>query len=245
MPVRGPSPLPRTIPSRAQPSPPSPRKSWGLEGQQVFFLTDEYGYGLREGVVAGLTERGVEVLDAVPTRTLYQMEDTAGGDLESLVQAALDRGRPDVVILATRDYSARIIVPSVLARYPDVRFLAGDGVLLSGTNRAALLEHRDRIYQTLFWDPFRADSVSEDFVERYRRLTDAFPTHDHALYRDGLVLLADAVRAVGIDRGRSREYLLSLGRSRAPFPGVTGPISFTPDRVLPVFIIRADSLPGS
>jgi branched-chain amino acid transport system substrate-binding protein len=220
------------------------QEALGARRATVFFLTDEYGYGLREGVVAGLMGRGVEVLDEVPTRTLYQMEDTAGGDLESLIQAAMDRGRPDVVILATRDYSARIIVPSVLARYPAVRFLAGDGVLLSGTNRAALLEHRDRIYQTLFWDPSRLDSVSMDFVERYRRLTGEVPTHDHALYRDGLALLAEAVRAVGTNRGEVREYLLSLGRNRAPFHGVTGPISFTPDRVLPVFIIRADSLNG-
>jgi branched-chain amino acid transport system substrate-binding protein len=216
----------------------------GARRATVFFLTDEYGYGLREGVVAGLKAHGVEVLDEVPTRTLYQMEDTAGGDLESLVHAALDRGRPDIVILATRDYSARIIVPSVLARYPDVRFLAGDGVILSGGNRASLREHQDRIYQTLFWDPFRADSVSMDFVERYRQLTGAFPSHDHALYRDGLVLLADAVRAVGTDRRAIREYLLTLGNTRPPFHGVTGPISFTPDRVLPVFIIRADSLGG-
>ena len=221
------------------------REALGARRATVFFLTDEYGYGLREGVVAGLKEHGVEVLDEVPTRTLYQMEDTAGGDLESLVHAALDRGRPDVVILATRDYSARIIVPSVQRRYPDVRFLAGDGVLLSGGNRAALRDHLDRVYQTLFWDPYRADPVSMDFVERYRRLTGAFPTHDHALYRDGLVLLAEAVRAVGTDRGKIREYLLSLGVDRPPFPGVTGPISFTPARVFPIFVIRADSLGGS
>lgn len=208
----------------------------------VFFVTDEYGYGLREGVVAELRERGVEVLDEVPTRTIYQMEETARGDLESLVQAALDRGRPDVVVLATRDYSARIIIPSALARFPEVQFVAGDGVLLGAESRAALGAQQDRIYQTLFWDPRRGDSVSAAFVERYRRLTGSFPSHDHALYRDGLVLLADAVRAVGADPARIRDFLLSLGRDRPPFEGVTGPISFTPGRVPTVSIIRADSV---
>lgn len=221
------------------------REVLGARRATVFFLTDEYGYGLREGVVAGLRAHGVEVLDEVPTRTLYQMEDTARGDLESLVDAALDRGRPDVVILATRDYSASIIIPSVLARFPDVRFLAGDGVLLPDEVRATLQDWQDRIYLTVFWNPNPEDSVGTAFAERYRRLAGAFPSHDHALYRDGLVLLADAVRAVGTDRGKIREYLRSLGRSRPPFPGVTGPISFTPDRVPPVFIIRADSLDGS
>lgn len=192
-----------------------------------------------------MNARGVEVLDEVPTRTLYQMEDTARGDLESLVDAALDRGRPDVVILATRDYSAGIIIPSVLARFPDVRFLAGDGVLLPEEIRGTLRGWQDRIYLTVFWDPTSADSVGAAFAERYRRLAGAYPSHDHALYRDGLVLLADAVRAVGTDRGKIREYIHSLGRTRPPFHGVTGPISFTPDRVPPVFIVRADSLDGS
>jgi hypothetical protein len=58
------------------------------------------------------------------------------------------------------------------------------------------------------------------------------------------MLLAEAVKTVGTDRGRIREYLLSLGRTRPPFHGLTGPIDFTPERVPPVFILRADSVPG-
>jgi branched-chain amino acid transport system substrate-binding protein len=32
----------------------------------LFYLTDEYGYGLRDGVTAALQERGIEILDAAP-----------------------------------------------------------------------------------------------------------------------------------------------------------------------------------
>lgn len=210
----------------------------------VFFLTDEYGYGLREGVVEELTRRGVEVLDEVPVRPSYQMEEAAEGDLESLVVSALDQGEPDVVVLAVRDFSAGVIVPTLLSRSPDVRFVAGDGVLLQGPEAASMTDHLDRIYQTVFWKPTPGDSLSADFIRRFRDETGAFPGHDHALFRDGMILLAEAVRTVGTDREKIREYVRSLGRTRPPFPGVTGPIDFVSQRVSPLFIVRADSLAG-
>jgi len=216
----------------------------GARRATVFFVTDEYGYGLREGVGAELARQGVEVLDEVPVRPFYQTEESSQGDLESLVLSALDQGQPDVVILAVRDFTARVIVPTVLSRVPDARFVAGDGVLLEGAATPPLAPYLDRIHQTVFWNPAPDDSLSADFITRYRAATGMFPSHDHALFRDGMMLLAEAVKTVGTDRGRIREYLLSLGRTRPPFHGLTGPIDFTPERVPPVFILRADSVPG-
>jgi branched-chain amino acid transport system substrate-binding protein len=214
----------------------------GAERATVFFLTDEYGYGLREGVVTELLRRGVEVLDEVPVRPSYQMEETAEGDLESLVISALDQGEPDVAVLAVRDFSARVIVPTLLSRVPTVRFVAGDGVLISGPDRGILSPYLDRIHQTVFWNPTPHDSLSADFIRRFREETGEIPGHDHALFRDGMMLLAEAVKTVGTDRERIRAYIRSLGRTRPPFQGVTGPIEFTSQRVTPLYILRADSL---
>jgi ABC-type branched-subunit amino acid transport system substrate-binding protein len=120
--------------------------------------------------------------------------------------------------------------------------VAGDGVLLPDSTREALGRHLDRIHLTLFWNPTPDDTLSASFIRRYIAETGEYPSHDHALFRDGLMLLAAAVEAVGPDRGQIREYVLSLGRTRPPFQGVTGPIAFTPSSVHPVFILRADSL---
>ena len=55
---------------------------------------------------------------------------------------------------------------------------------------------------------------------------------------DALMLVAHAVREVGARRGVIRDYLLSLGRTRPPYQGVTGPITFTPDRKPPLRMAR-------
>jgi ABC-type branched-subunit amino acid transport system substrate-binding protein len=47
-----------------------------------------------------------------------------------------------------------------------------------------------------------------------------------ALIYDAVKLLARAVAVVGDDPAAVRDYLLSLGRSRSRYVGVTGPIAF-------------------
>lgn len=209
----------------------------------VFYLTDEYGYGLRDGVVASLAEKGVEVLDAVPLTPRYQMAGAEEADLESIAEAALLKGDPDVVVLAVRDYTTRFLVPYLSGMVPGVVFVAGDGALLEGQNRIAAEPYLDRIYQTVFWLPDPQDPRSREFIREYEAVAGVPPGHDHALYVDGMQLLAGAVREVGPDPEDMRQYLLSLGREREPFPGITGPISFDTQRTHPVFIVRADRLP--
>src|SRR2546426_2300798 len=73
-------------------------------------------------------------------------------------------------------------------------------------------------------------SLSLAFVERFRRIAGRVPQSSDAMSHDALLLLAAAVRDVGPSRVAIRDYLRALGRERAPYPGVTGPISFRPDR---------------
>ena len=219
-------------------------ESLGAKRTIVFYLTDEYGYGLRDGVVAALEDRGVEVLDEVPLTPRYQLAGMEEVDLESVAAAALLKGVPDVVVLAVRDYTTRFLVPYLSGMVPGVRFVAGDGALLTGRNRTAAEPFLDRLYQTVFWLPRPEDERSMAFIREYRAVAGEAPGHDHALYVDALDLLARAARETGGDPGRMREYLLSLGRDRPPFPGITGPISLGAGRTHPVYIVRADSLPG-
>jgi ABC-type branched-subunit amino acid transport system substrate-binding protein len=217
-----------------------------LKAQTVtlIYITDEYGYGLRDGVMTALEELGVEVLDDVPVPPSYQVADIQLADLESLMAASLARGEPDVVVLAARDFTTRAVVPFFTEAVPGIRFVAGDGVLLRGVNREAVQDHLERIYQVVFWNPGPDDGPSQDFVRAYRRLQGVHPGHDDALCFAALLLLAEAVREVGPDPERMRRYLLSLGVDRPAFPGITGPISFGEARALPIYIVRSDELPG-
>jgi branched-chain amino acid transport system substrate-binding protein len=216
-----------------------------LDAQRVlvFFLTDEYGYGLRDGVVGELERLGVTLLDEVPIPPRYQMVRREEQEvLSNLARAALDRGLPDAVILAVRDHSAVPLIDIMRDVHPDMRFLAGDGVLLSDSIRAAVDFDLSQVYLTVFWDPTSLDSESRSFSERFRALNGRRPTHSEALFHDAVMLLTTAVREGGADRGAVRDYVISLGVTREPYAGVTGPISFLAERSHPIHIIRADKV---
>ncbi len=49
------------------------------------------------------------------------------------------------------------------------------------------------------------------------------------MFVDAVMLAATAVREAGADRAAVSAYLRSLGVSRPPYQGITGPVSFTPN----------------
>lgn len=196
----------------------------------IFYVLDEYGAGLRDGLIAELTRRNVTILDAVPLPGSSECPPAkAQNDLASVIDAALLRGRPDVVVMANRQNEAGCIVSHVHARYPGVLFAAGDGLLADAAFRERAGVGADSTYLVAFWHPDRPDSVSRAFAARYERLHGIQPRHDEAMVHDAFMALATAVRAVGTDGEKVREYLASLGHERPALQGVTGPISFPGD----------------
>jgi branched-chain amino acid transport system substrate-binding protein len=194
----------------------------GARRVSVFYVNDEYGEGLRDGIRAHLLPRGVTLLNEVSFGP--------GSDVGLLLDASLGRGRPDVVISAGRWSETAALARHVMARLPDARVVAGDGAMyLPGLAQAAGAAV-SALYVVDFWVADPADSASGPFVERFRRVTGAEPLGPQAMSHDALLLLAAAVRDVGAGRDAIRRYLESLGRERAPYPGITGPISFGPGR---------------
>ncbi|MBI4543210.1 MAG: hypothetical protein HY705_09280 [Gemmatimonadetes bacterium] len=88
----------------------------------IFFVSDEYGIGLRDGLVADLRRRGLSVVDEVPFNPI--------NELRTLVSASLRRGVPDVVVVAGRHREAGLIARSVHDPAPRVRIVVGDGALV-------------------------------------------------------------------------------------------------------------------
>lgn len=210
----------------------------------VFYVLDEYGAGLRDGAVAALTRRGIRVLDAVPVTAGGQCPPAHGDNaFAPVVDAALLRGRPDVVVLATRQRESGCIVARINRRFRGMRYAAGDGLLVNADFFARAGNGAEAIYIAAFWSPQRTDDLSRAFVERFRRLYGAQPGYDDAMVYDALMTLVAAVRTVGPDEVRVRDWLASLGHTRPPLHGVTGPIQFParPDR-LSMTRIEGDSL---
>jgi ABC-type branched-subunit amino acid transport system substrate-binding protein len=116
--------------------------------------------------------------------------------------------------------------------------VAGDAVLLSAPDVRSLGASASEVYAAAFWHPDLPGDPSRAFARRCRAVMNAEPQGAHAMFYDALMLLAQAVRDVGSSRMAVRQYLESLGASRPAYPGVTGPISFRPDRRVNLVMTR-------
>lgn len=190
----------------------------GAHSAAIYYVNDEYGEGLREGVRTRLADRGVAILDEVSVDPL--------SDFPTLVAASLRRGVPDVVIVAARWVAAGAITRLYASRHPHVPVVAGDGALLMPALVHEVGPAAPSLYVANFWMPDAADSAHAAYVERFRRVTGKEPTGIHAMTHDAIMVVASAIREVGADPARIRDYLASLGQTRPAHAGLTGPVAF-------------------
>lgn len=196
----------------------------------VLYLGDEYGIGLRDGVRAALRKRGTHLVDASMIPTDWCLAEPAASRHEAIVRAALRRSRPDAVVVATGSVSGWCVADFIHASSPETWILFGDG--MDGAREVPDLPLRivpERIRGVEFWAP-GSDSLNTAFVDRIKKVMNRPPVASHALQYDAFMLLTAAVREVGPDRRAIRRWLESLGRTREPWQGVTGPIAFNRPR---------------
>lgn len=203
--------------------------SLGAQRVVVFYLGDEYGIGLRDGVSAAIRSRGHQLADAVmvPAGACHATENDAA--FSAIASAAVRRTQPDVVVLAT-GVSGWCTADVVHRLSPSTWILCADG--LDGCHDVptwATQVRRDRVRGVEYWTP-GTDSLNRAFVDAVVRQTRRTPTSADALQFDAYLVLSAAVRDVGPNRRAIRDWLSSLGRGRPPVQGVTGPIAFNAPR---------------
>ena len=196
----------------------------------VLYLGDEYGMGLRDGVRSALQRRGTDVVDASMIPSDWCLAQPAAELHSSIIRAALRRALPDVVVVTTGSLSGWCVAEEVQAVNPQAWILFGDG--MDGARVIPDLPLRilpERIRGVEFWAP-GTDSLNRRFVERVQKEMHQPPVASHALQYDAFMLLTAAIREVGPNRKAVRRWLESLGRTREPWQGVTGPIAFNHPR---------------
>ena len=206
--------------------------SLGARDVSLFFQNNEYGTGLRDGVVAGLAGLGLEPLN--------QVVFESGSDFATLVAATLRQGRPDALIVAGYSRPTIEIASAVHTLAPGLRIVSGDGVM-AGFGPAladSVGVAADSLFAVAFWVPTRADPVSLRFVERFRQTAGRDPAPSEAMLYDAILVLVHAVREVGAERAAVREHLAGLGRQQAPLAGVSGPISFSAESPANLVMVR-------
>jgi len=208
----------------------------------VMYLGDEYGSGLRDGVEAELRARGQEPVDQVmvPSAPCAAPRDSVQTSL--ITRASLHRAKPEVVILAVATGSAVCLTRLIEAASSGLWYLGADGVDPSEQELQRLPGAiRERFRTVVFWRP-GADSATQHFLRRARRILGRDPSAAEALSYDGFVMLAAAAQATDGSREAVRRWLEELGGARPPWPGITGPVQFAePRREL----IRLQAIPGT
>ena len=185
----------------------------------IFYVSDEYGVGLRDGILSALGGSGI--------RVLRDQRYDLGSDLDPLVDVAVQREAPGVVIVAGRTAAACAIARRLAVRAPQTRVVVGDGAVnMPALARDAGPWAEGRLYAATFWLPSPRDSASRRFTRAISDRLARDPTATDALVYDAVMLLAAAVREVGDQPRDVLDYLLALGRSRPRYRGVTGEIGF-------------------
>lgn len=190
----------------------------GARRALAIYSADEYGEGLLDGLRTGVARAGIRVLGAVRA--------VEGSDLATLIQAALRHRNVDVVFVLG-DYRMVGDAARVLHRSrPTLTLVAGDAAFYPEglVRRAGSALGTLRLISFRLPDPARPGATA--YLAAFRAVAGRDPTPNEALTHDALMVAVAAVDSAGPDRVRVRDWLAALGGSHAPWPGVTGDISF-------------------
>lgn len=193
----------------------------------IVYVADEYGVGLSAGTEAEFTRRGVTLVSRIPLEATQRCADDDGRRYFATLAASLVRRQPpEVVVFALRTPEALCAARAIRAVLPTVALVAGDGVYVDEMVFRSWAAVADGMYLVAFWHPSLPDSASRAFTRRYRDAVGLTPRHGDAVFRDAAVLAATAIHEGGRSRRAVQAYLRSLGVTRPPFRGISGPIAF-------------------
>lgn len=181
----------------------------------MLYANDAFGRGLREAFGAAYVAGGGELVREYP----YIEWDTE--DFALYLEAARP-ARPDLIFVAGLDHGGGRIVRQARRLGIEAPILGGDG-LLGLVGRDPIY---DGTYVLVHYHPDAPGQANREFVEAYRAAYGDAPDAYAALAYDAVRLVTQAMREVGPDRARIRDYLEEVGSERPAFVGVSGAIAF-------------------
>jgi branched-chain amino acid transport system substrate-binding protein len=185
----------------------------------VFFVNDDYGYGLHEVLQAEFARRGVPVVYDAP----YSEQDTLHN--VAAIAQTFANVRPDLLIWLGRSRQLHQLLPALRLVTPGLRILASDGLDNAATQRNADGAFTGVRY-VCFVDPSGVRPGLNALRARLLSAAGRPLTAEDALTYDAVMLLATAARAAGSERDAIRGYLASLGHQHPAYEGATGAIAF-------------------
>jgi len=209
------------------------RETLGARRAGLIYINNEYGRGLRRAFdttflrLGGLVVEEDPYLPATSSLAPYLLR--------------LQRRNVDVLMLAAERPGAELTVREMRQLGMHIPVIGGDA--LSGIE--ALGAPAEGLRYSAVYMPEQRGERNAAFVAAYgRAYSGQRPDHRGAGAYDIVDLLAQAMRAVGVDRQAVRDYVSEIGSRRPTFVGVAGPIAFdtmgdVPSKPVAIGIVRA------
>ena len=204
----------------------------GRKRVTLFVQDDEYGRGILETLRNELKGTEVEILEDVT--------HASTSDFDLLVRSVLSRvPAPDALVLITQGSLALPIVTRAWKRDSTLLILGTDAANSGARALRALAPAPDLLALATYWLPDTTDAKTRVFLQDYRdSRVPGEPQWYHAALYDAVGLLNAAASSAGNNPTAVREWLLSLGHSRPPYPGVLGLIDFTGEHPIRARLVR-------
>ncbi len=187
----------------------------GARSLAIIYENDDYGRALRSIIAQSFTDRGGRVVTADPFIASLPV-------FEPYLRRLSARGGADALVIAGSRAGGEPVLHLLDSLGLDYPVLGADA--LAGMEGSGIGEGT---YISVAYLPDRASERNTAFVAAYRDAAgQRAPDHRAAGAYDAVHLLAQAIAAVGADRGRIRQYLAGVGQRTPPFEGVTGTIAF-------------------
>lgn len=190
----------------------------GLRRAEILYVNDAYGRGVVGAFAPAFEELGGTIVGLDPYLPALL---ESGVPLEPYLERAIRRGMDALVIVGVGDEVIDILRTARSLGYRgDV--LGTDGLM--GIVQAG--SAAEGVYVAAGFLSDRPTEAAREFVRRYVERFDAAPRDGSAHAYDAVMIIARAIREVGIDRRAIRDYVAGIGTASPAFEGVTGTIRF-------------------
>lgn len=191
----------------------------------VLYVNDDYGRSLRSAVLSRLDSSQYPVAIDWPHNDEDMAEGSAiQGRLITDLARTLRVARPRVLLLLGRSDTIELLLPAIRRTLPGVDLIGGDA-LGPGYWRTAEVPEWVGVRFADFLDLDRSVQV-QAFRRRYEERYGIRARAAEVLSYDAMGLVLAGIAEGAVTGPALRDWLLSLGRTRPAFQGLSGPIQF-------------------
>jgi branched-chain amino acid transport system substrate-binding protein len=193
----------------------------------IFYENNDYSIGLKDAFLKEAKKRGLKILGT----EAYTSDDTDFKPILTKYRAF----RPDAIFIPGYAPQGTLIVSQARELGMKCKFFGADGL-----DDKIMLQNPDAngLMITTPFIPDKAGKEAAAFIKKYKEKYKTDPNWFAANTYDAVMLAAEAIKKVGKNREKIRDFLTNINSPEKAFKGVTGATYFDKygDCVKPAFI---------